>query len=644
MRRLPSSVALVVAAVLFGTVAAQMPGQLPPPTPTPRSGILESVEAFRQALLADSDIPRADEPERKATRDAMLAYRKKHLDRLAADLTTPRAIVRVLVLREWRYDDPDTDIADIDLKVFQGLEARFLAAMKKHARSNVPAERNAVASLTGEMASLVPVPPAGTAGLRVRRFIVAELLPVVVGLAKDRSPAVEADVARALGRIQSNSRDVRTARDPSTKSIFATLRQLQDSPNRATRRGVADSLSLMLQYYSPQEKDPKPVVRPTNRAELERIVFEILDNVVPLAFRGLNDPSLGVRRVNVDTLQRIVTALILEQEIRLSAQPTSYPPPDRKPTAEELKRMREDRAALLQELGRLRPRLATFDPLVRDLRRALNDRDSEYRRQVLRLTEDMALLRDRIRQRLQAIPEVEPEKKPKPEKTGQADKAELQFVAQPGGEPAPPGALLDRILKEAEPDLVRALNDASSEVRLSALHVIENLGPEARDLAPHLVRHLRDRNLFVRWVSARTLGRLGTPPPAGAVAGLARLVYDHDLSVRAAAALALEQYGPAAADAVPALVRMVNVGDAEARQLIIRALGAIGTGGREVVLAIARELTNEDVRVRRAASQALGNFGAEAAPAAAALERALRDDDAEVRRNASESLLNIPAR
>ena len=644
MRRLPSFTAFVIAAVLSGAVTAQQPSRLPPPTPVQRSGTLDSVEAFRQALLTDADIPRPDEPERKATRDAMLAYRKKNLDKLAAELTTPRAVARALVLREWRYDDPDTDIADIDLKVFQSLSDRFLGQMKKHAQSRIPAEREAVASLTGEMASLVPVPTAGNAGVRVRRLIVTRLLPVVVGEAKDSSPEVQAAVARSLGRIQSNSRDVRASEDPSTKSIFGTLKQLQDSPNRLPRKGVADSLAIMLQYYSPQEKDPKPIVRPTSRVELDRIIFEILNGVVPLAFHGLNDPSLAVRRENVDTLRRVVSALILEQEIRLAAQPTNYPPPDRKPTPEEIARIRADRAALNQELARIQPRLASFDPLVRDLRRALGDSDPAYRAEVLRLTEDLALLRDRIRQRMQAIPEVEPEKKPMPGRAARAAGGGLLFVAQPAREPAPPRAALDRTLRAAEPELIQALKDPRSEVRLAALHVVENLGPQTRDLAPQLVRHLGDRNLFVRWVSARALGRLGTPPPPGAVAGLARLIFDHDLSVRAAAALALEQYGPAAADAVPALVRMTSVGDNEVRQLIIRALGAIGTDGRQVVPALARQLTNSDVRVRRAAAQALGSYGAEARPAAPALERALRDEDAEVRRNASESLLNIPAR
>ena len=206
------------------------------------------------------------------------------------------------------------------MKIFNGLTDRLLAELKRHTRSRNPIVREAVANLAGEMSSLVPVPASGTTGVLVRRFLVSRVLPVVVAEARDSSPQVQAAVARALGRIQSNSRDVRQLRHPSTRSIFSTLKELQGSPNRLPRKGVADGLALMLQYYSPQEKEPKPVALPTDRAVLERIISEILDNLVPLAFRGLNDPSLAVRRENVDTLQRIVSTLILDQEIRLTAQ------------------------------------------------------------------------------------------------------------------------------------------------------------------------------------------------------------------------------------------------------------------------------------------------------------------------------------
>src|SRR5262249_27846992 len=120
------------AAVLFVASASAQPGRLPAPTPLPPPVEAHDLsEELRQALLADPDVPPRDEAEKKATRDAMLAFRKSSLERLAGKLQTLRDLSRVLVLREWRYSDPDNDIADIDLKVFQGLEQRFQQEFKK---------------------------------------------------------------------------------------------------------------------------------------------------------------------------------------------------------------------------------------------------------------------------------------------------------------------------------------------------------------------------------------------------------------------------------------------------------------------------------------------------------------------------------
>lgn len=635
MRSLLRLLAVVVLAAILGTAApAAPPGSGPRPTPAPPSEIPDPVNALRQALQADPDIPRPDEPERKTTREAMLAHRKRTLERLAARLRTPRDLNRALVLRDWRYLDPDTDVAESDFKVFRGVEDHFQAEFKKRVGSGNRAIEEAAANLIGELSNAVPVPPSGGQGNLVRRFLVDRILPDLLRLAKSPDGGVQAAVARALGKIQSNSRDVRQPNDAKTRSIFATLRDLENSPSVEARRGVADGLAVMLQYYSPQEKDPKPVQRPTDPIVLERIVFEILDNVVPVAFRGLTDADAAVRRQDLDTLQRIVRGLILEQEIRLSAQSTNYPPRGRTPTADEAKRIRDDRTALNAELALLRPRLQGFDAQARTLRRVLEDRNATVRTEALRLTEDLALLNDRIRQRILAIPTLD--------EKGRVAARLVGRSAQPA--PPPPGELLDRLLSSVESDIVQRLRDPRARVRLAAVNLIENLGPESRDLGPQLVQSLRDPNAFVRWVAARALGKIGSPAVPGTIEGLGRLTHDADLSVRAAVAVALEQFGSEAATAVPDLLREANRGDAEVRQLVLKALGTIAREGKRAVPLIARELTNTDVRVRRAAAEALSRFGSDVALATGPLERALRDDDADVRRAAAEALLNVPVK
>jgi len=194
------------------------------------------------------------------------------------------------------------------------------------------------------------------------------------------------------------------------------------------------------------------------------------------------------------------------------------------------------------------------------------------------------------------------------------------------------------------PNILRNLTNPDPQVRLLAVEILENLGPDARPQIPPLVGRLADPNLFVRWAASRALGRINGDPLPGEIEALARLVTDCDLSVRLSAASTLESFGPQAGAAVPDLVAAVNSGDAEFRVAVLQALGAIRKDGPRAVPAMARELKNPDRRVRRAAALAIRAYGADAAYAEDALRQALRDVDADVRRFASEALLNIPVR
>jgi HEAT repeat protein len=163
---------------------------------------------------------------------------------------------------------------------------------------------------------------------------------------------------------------------------------------------------------------------------------------------------------------------------------------------------------------------------------------------------------------------------------------------------------------------------------------------------PALVEALSDRDRFVRWAAARTLGRIGPAArPEPATLGLAKLLSDPDLDVRMAAATTLEVYGPRAAKAIPAVVAATQTGDAEIRQAAMRALPSIDTKGQpDTIGALIKALANPDARVRQTAAETLGKFGSAARSARPALAEALNDDDPEVRRAASEALVDIPER
>jgi hypothetical protein len=114
---------------------------------------------------------------------------------------------------------------------------------------------------------------------------------------------------------------------------------------------------------------------------------------------------------------------------------------------------------------------------------------------------------------------------------------------------------------EAMPLLARrAVGDPSTRVRLAAVDAIEWLGPTAWPVALTLARGLIDPNNFVRWATARVIGKIGVVDEqvtAVVVPLLARLLCDYDLDVELAAANALGLYGPDAAAAVPALAQAV---------------------------------------------------------------------------------------
>src|SRR5262249_37044414 len=129
---------------------------------------------------------------------------------------------------------------------------------------------------------------------------------------------------------------------------------------------------------------------------------------------------------------------------------------------------------------------------------------------------------------------------------------------------------------------------------------------------PALVETLRDSNKFVRWSSARTLGRLHPRQADEVVPGLVRLLDDReDRSVRVAAAYALEQYGEHAKAAVPHLARVINRGDKEYILAILHAIQGIGTDAAPALPNVAWVLADrtQPPSVRIEAAQTLGRFG-----------------------------------
>ena len=77
---------------------------------------------------------------------------------------------------------------------------------------------------------------------------------------------------------------------------------------------------------------------------------------------------------------------------------------------------------------------------------------------------------------------------------------------------------------------------------------------------------------------------------------LAEMLADPETELRLAAAMALDNMGPAAADAVPALVKALRDPEGEVRQWSAKALGHIGPAAASAIPALSRAAKSDPVR------------------------------------------------
>jgi HEAT repeat protein len=213
--------------------------------------------------------------------------------------------------------------------------------------------------------------------------------------------------------------------------------------------------------------------------------------------------------------------------------------------------------------------------------------------------------------------------------------------------------------------------DKSPNVRRSALHALESIDGDARDLAAELLEAMHDKDDLVRAAATRALGdvdprisvaalsaalrdpcadvrlasavSLGTigVPAHSAIPLLASLLTDPDQQVRWAAVGYLEKAGPAALMTVPDLAALALDPEVDAwlRSDVIRALPKIDPGGLVVTAAICDVLTGSasetedsepEASVRLAAVSALDELRASSDAVIAILTEALADQDPNV--------------
>jgi HEAT repeat protein len=354
-------------------------------------------------------------------------------------------------------------------------------------------------------------------------------------------------------------------------------------------------------------------------AELKDIIA-VCKAIAPLAGRTLNDSDVEVRRLGAEALEQAGSTLASRAPQRRTSEDATAVA-DRElltPGTPELSSLQQAIAEQLQPMAR-----------------GAGDSDATVRIRVRHALEMFA----GARQRMQHMSEALPPPAPKGAAAFPARTAIRVAWTQ-----APVRAIPDKVEEELQATvftLIKGLSDPDEKSRLAALDALEALGPDAAPARDALVKALKDRDVFVRWAAARTLGKIGPGQGGAAVAGLAKLLHDTDFDVGLAAATALERIGPSAKEAVPSLIEATKASDALTRVAVTRTIEAIGTDAQPAVPALIVELSDPDSRVRQVAAQVLGRFGSLAVAAEPALRKAMDDSEAEVRQAASDAILNV---
>jgi HEAT repeat protein len=597
---------------------------------------VDPVESLRKVLkiplqilsAEDADLSeRLSRTEKPEERDKIQAeILKRNLARLNRKLEAIHEIGdmrRAILLQEWPQQDigatDETETAKLSAR--EQLVRRFQDEIRRILKEGNATARLAAMNMLADLGStlLTPEQASPVKGSPVKRL--RQLRGPGGGLAPNLADQV----------LHGQTRDDRLAAAYALGLIFPpvevaapALGTLLNSRDVAERRAAAGGLASIVRVVADLTARGKGV----SAAELDRNDVANADTAIaPYATRGLSDSDTQVRRLCAEALGSIATAL------------NSVVP---LPPTEELGDVEADRKELEQAQKELMPLLRELKEPAKALGNTVGDPDSEVRLRSRRALEEMATLR----QRIMRSPGGSDAGSPNSYRQGvnQSDhsgKVVLVAVADQAKSPVD-DPLLEGLLAGL-PNLSRAVRDPLVQNRLAALEVIETLGPSAAPAVPAVMEALGDRDLFVRWAAARTLGKVGPVRPAVEVPALARLLSDPDVDVNKAAAVALERYGPQAIAAVGALVRMLRADHWVLRIQAIQSLESIGTGAVSAIPALAAAMSDPDIRVRRGSADLLGKFGPQAKEAIPALRQALGDSKPDVRKAAGDALLSITA-
>ncbi len=183
--------------------------------------------------------------------------------------------------------------------------------------------------------------------------------------------------------------------------------------------------------------------------------------------------------------------------------------------------------------------------------------------------------------------------------------------------------------RPALPLFIEKLKSNDARARWDAMMFVNNMGREARDAAPAVLRMVKDGD----GVAARCLVTIAGPDAIQAIPILIQEFADDGDNAES-----LAEIGPGA---VPALLKYLHDPKMKNRRLAVKTLGLIGPKSKEVVPTLIATLKHADPELRSAAANALAGIDPKLKEALPPLTRALKDKDIGVRLATARAILAI---
>lgn len=198
-------------------------------------------------------------------------------------------------------------------------------------------------------------------------------------------------------------------------------------------------------------------------------------------------------------------------------------------------------------------------------------------------------------------------------------------------------AALEPPTRAAIPALLDLLKAGSPATRQRVLGVVDQMGGEARGLAPKLGELANGADEPLALFALSVLESLGANA-VDAVPALGATLASPSIARRRGALNVVQRLRGAAKELLPAVVARAKDADADVRELACAALGGLGADASQVVPALLEALGDAAPAVRLAALHALRPFAADAAVTPQRLTPLLRDADPSVRTEAASAL------